>query len=272
MRRRYFESLASDSTRRLPSDGAHIVVPIWGARSISARVLTSKTDVRSEGRGSRTTPGHGARAAGCCLPSFVETHRRNQPKEKRSLAMDTSSPKKALVQSITSLIAGTKKNLPNGTLVLNGQSYTSSSLEALLQSLGDALAKSSAAQATWHDTLQQERALRAQVRPVLAAYTTWLLATYGSSPAILVEFGVTPRKGRAPLDAKKQAAASAKTAATRAARHTMGSKQKKGGEGQRDGRRGGRPRSWAGARLPFAFRRAGALRRIADEPIRLRCR
>jgi len=116
-------------------------------------------------------------------------------------------------------------------LTFGGQSYTPSALVALLQSLGDALAKSSAAESTWHDTLQQERTMRSQVSPVLAAYASWLLATYGSSPAILAEFGLAPRKKRAPLDSTQRAAAVAKGAATRAARHTMGSQQKKAVKG-----------------------------------------
>ncbi len=141
--------------------------------------------------------------------------------------MKQSTPKKSFALLLTSLVAGTQKNLPNGTFTLNGQSYTSSSLTSLLESVSAALAKTSAAEATWHDTLQQERTLRSQVAPVLAAYTNLLHATYGSSPAILAEYGLTPRKARAPLTAKKQAAAAAKSAATRQARHTMGSQQKK---------------------------------------------
>jgi hypothetical protein len=145
--------------------------------------------------------------------------------------MNQSISKNTLAQSIVNLIAGTQKNLPSGTLTFGGQSYTPSALVALLQSLGDALAKSSTAEATWHGALQQERTLRSQVSPVLAAYTSWLLATYGSSPVILAEFGMAPRKRRAPLDSTQRAAAVAKGAATRAARHTMGSQQKKAVKG-----------------------------------------
>jgi hypothetical protein len=154
-----------------------------------------------------------------------------ETKESRSLIMNQSIPKKTFAQSITNLIAGTQKNLPNAALTLDGQSYTRSSLAALLQGLADVLAKSSAAESTWHDTLQQERTMRSQVSPVLTAYTNWLLATYGSSPAVLAEFGLTPRKARTPLDATQRAAAVAKGAATRAARHTMGSQQKKSVKG-----------------------------------------
>ena len=141
--------------------------------------------------------------------------------------MEQSLPKQTLAHSITNLVTGTQKHLPNVALTLNGQSYTGASLSALFQSLGDALAKSGAAEATWHDTLQQERTLRAQVSPVLVSFTTWVLASYGGSPAILADFGLTPRKPRTPLDATQRAAAVAKSKATRAARHTVGSQQKK---------------------------------------------
>ena len=47
---------------------------------------------------------------------------------------------------------------------------------------------------------------------------------------MLADFGITP-KARAPLTVEAKAAAAAKRAATRAARHTMGTQQKKGIKG-----------------------------------------
>jgi hypothetical protein len=55
-------------------------------------------------------------------------------------------------------------------------------------------------------------------------------AAHGTSPEALAAFGLHP-KARVPLTVEAQAAAIAKRAATRAARHTMGSRQKKAVKG-----------------------------------------
>jgi hypothetical protein len=51
-------------------------------------------------------------------------------------------------------------------------------------------------------------------------------AAFGSSPDVLGDFGIAP-KPRAQVTANAMVVANAKRAATRAARHTMGSKQRK---------------------------------------------
>jgi len=48
---------------------------------------------------------------------------------------------------------------------------------------------------------------------------------------VLADFGIQPPKVRVPLTVEAKAAAAAKRAATRAARHTMGSQQKKAVKG-----------------------------------------
>ena len=52
-------------------------------------------------------------------------------------------------------------------------------------------------------------------------------ASFGNAPDVLVDFGLSPRKATTPLTAEQKAVASAKRKATRAARHVMGSKQRK---------------------------------------------
>jgi hypothetical protein len=52
-------------------------------------------------------------------------------------------------------------------------------------------------------------------------------AAFGNQPDALADFGVPPKKTRAPLPTDKQAAANAKREATRAARKVMGAKQRK---------------------------------------------
>jgi ABC-type transporter Mla subunit MlaD len=141
------------------------------------------------------------------------------------IAMATMN-KVTLAQSLTRLIAGLKLHPSSTPVVLEGQSYTSQSLVELLQSLVDALTKVDTAKAQWSDTLQQMAGLKAEVVPVVGALRSYLLTTNGSSPSVLGDYGLSPRKRKTPLTGEQRAAATAKARATRAARHTMGSKQK----------------------------------------------
>jgi hypothetical protein len=69
------------------------------------------------------------------------------------------------------------------------------------------------------------------VGPVVQAYRSWVVATYGNAPSTLADYDVTPRKVPTPLTAEQQVAKAQKAAATRKARNTMGSKQKKSVKG-----------------------------------------
>jgi hypothetical protein len=64
-----------------------------------------------------------------------------------------------------------------------------------------------------------------------SAYIAYLKAAYKGSPDVLADFGIQPPKARAPVTIEAKAAAAAKRASTRAARHTMGSQQKKAVKG-----------------------------------------
>jgi hypothetical protein len=83
------------------------------------------------------------------------------------------------------------------------------------------------AKAAWQEALKAMREAQVTVVPVIKAYRNWLLATYGDAPGVLADYRVAPRKKPAPLTTDQQAAALAKREATRAARHTMGPKQRK---------------------------------------------
>ena len=135
--------------------------------------------------------------------------------------------KVTLSQHVRDLIAGTQTHPPNGPLTLDGQSFTAQTLVQTLQSLGDALSLVDTAKANWKDALKHLADVKAKVRPILGAYRSWVVATYGNAPAMLAYFGLTPAKARTPLTAEQKVAAVAKREATRAARHTLGPKQKK---------------------------------------------
>jgi hypothetical protein len=68
----------------------------------------------------------------------------------------------------------------------------------------------------------QGPALRKSVR----AFTLFVRASFGNSPDVLADFGLTPHKAPAPKTVETKANAVAKTLATRQARHTMGPAKK----------------------------------------------
>jgi hypothetical protein len=150
--------------------------------------------------------------------------------------MNTETKSKAkLQQRVQSLISGTQKHTPTGSLTFGGSSYDVASLVQILQGLGNAIAASDAAKAKWNDATTAMRAQRATVGSVIRAYQSYLFATLGNAPSTLADYGLAPHKTRAPLTGVQLAAATAKAHATRAARGTMGSVQKKGIKGNVDG-------------------------------------
>lgn len=134
--------------------------------------------------------------------------------------------KATLAKLALDLVAGTQKHTPNGSFTIGSESFTAANLVQLLQGLADAIAKVDDAKAAWQDALTSLDDEQAKVAPVLRGYRNLLLATYGNAPATLADYGLAPRKGPTPPSADVKAAAVAKRAATRKARHTMGKKQK----------------------------------------------
>jgi hypothetical protein len=143
----------------------------------------------------------------------------------------TKVTKATLSQRIRGLIAGTQKHAPNGSLTLGSATYTAATLVQTLKSLADAFDAADSAKASWKDALKNLTDTRAKVGPLLGDYQSWVRVTYRGTPSMLADFGVTPPKARTPLTAGEKASAAVKAKATRVARHTMGSKQKKSVKG-----------------------------------------
>src|SRR5579872_2547217 len=118
------------------------------------------------------------------------------------------------------------KHPPSGPVTLGGTSFTADSLIQVLQSLETAMSKVDEAKAAWKDALTVLAEAKAKTDPTVRAYRSWLAATYGNAPATLAAFGLAPPKARTPMSANAKAIAAAKRTATRAARHTLGPKQK----------------------------------------------
>jgi hypothetical protein len=144
------------------------------------------------------------------------------------MSTNTRTSKISRQARVQKVIAGIQKYCTGQTLTLGGVSYTASDLITLLQSDTAASSASTAARATLTTEVQAERNSRQKVDPLLRflkAYVTGQLGDTKDSAQKLDDFGYSPRnvpvKG---VDVKT--AAADKMRATRAARHTMGSRQK----------------------------------------------
>jgi len=141
--------------------------------------------------------------------------------------MSTSNVTRAtLVQRVRDLIAGTMKHSPTGPLSLGGRAFTAQSLIQFLQNMENAISQVNTAKASWKDALKSLADMKSTDGPILGAYRSWIVATYGNAPATLADFGIAPPTVRTPMTADQKAVAVAKRAATRTARHTAGPKQK----------------------------------------------
>ncbi len=124
--------------------------------------------------------------------------------------------------------AGIRKHFSNvSSLTFGNSPFTPAQIEASLQTLIDLRTAVEDARAAIQAKVAADNAQAAPLRSQMAALVAFVKVTFGNTPDVLADFGLKPNKARTPLTLDQKAAASAKRAATRAARHTMGSKQKK---------------------------------------------
>jgi hypothetical protein len=145
--------------------------------------------------------------------------------------MAKSNGKATVVTLAQQLIAGTAKHLASATTVmLAGGSYTPAQITTKLQQVVSLRTDVDTAKATTKAKLAAEKANMPALHTLMGALVTYVKASYGNAPDVLADFGIHP-KTRAPLTVEAKAAAAAKREATRTARGTKGSVQKKGIKG-----------------------------------------
>jgi hypothetical protein len=133
----------------------------------------------------------------------------------------------------TSILAGIDK-LPatmTGFTIL-GTTYTRAELKAKVQSFKTPFDDADQAKAAAAAAEEAVQIIAAEANEFMAATKAALKAGLGRRSVALETVGVTPDKTPAPLSPEKEVAKVAKAKATRAARHTMGSKQRKAIKGQ----------------------------------------
>jgi hypothetical protein len=139
--------------------------------------------------------------------------------------------KSGLVARAQQLSAGTDKHLAGTTQVmLSGGSMAPADITAKLQAIVKLRTDVDSAKATLQAKIADEAADTPSLRAFMAAYVTFVKAAFQGAPDVLADFGLHP-KARAPLTVEAKTAAAAKRKATRQARNTMGSRQKKNVKG-----------------------------------------
>ena len=124
------------------------------------------------------------------------------------------------------MIDGINKHLGSVTTIpLQGVATAPKAIAQLLQELIDASDATAAATVKSHDAHKAERDKLVAAGPILRAFRSYLLVAFGDA-ADLADFGLVPRKPRAKVPPDKGVTAAKKRRATRAARHTMGKRQK----------------------------------------------
>jgi hypothetical protein len=126
-----------------------------------------------------------------------------------------------------SLAAGTQKHLSTMTsIMVGGSTTTPAAAEAQLTALSTLRNDVDAARTALRAKVATETAQLPALRAFLVAFVAFVRGTFGNSPDILADFGLPPKKTKAPLTVEQKAAAAAKRKATREARGTTGKKAK----------------------------------------------
>jgi hypothetical protein len=134
--------------------------------------------------------------------------------------------KAATINTNRQAIAGMQKHFASTpTFVLDGAPTTPTDAIATLQGANDAIDRAAAAEKAFHDAVTAKNAAIAKGSALVGALKTLVKSQVGSTQGVLNDFGFSNPARQTPDEATK-AAAVVKRAATRAARHTMGKRQK----------------------------------------------
>jgi hypothetical protein len=114
-------------------------------------------------------------------------------------------------------------------ITIAGKAYKPADLVKLLQAEIDAANAANAARLAWIAATKSSKQLQRDVAPIKRMLRAYIVTTFGESSAALADFGMSPRKPRKKLTVDEKVQAVDKLRATRAARRTMGKRQKREG-------------------------------------------
>jgi hypothetical protein len=141
--------------------------------------------------------------------------------------MSTRQPNREEQQTADQKLADglTKHAQTLASFTVAGTSIATADLIATLQKRQATAAAADSTRDTWRAALQAERDERRKSQPTVSAVKQVLHVMFAGSIDTLADFGLSPRKV-AVVSPEARVAAVAKAKATRAARHTMGPRQK----------------------------------------------
>jgi hypothetical protein len=143
--------------------------------------------------------------------------------------MSTKNNANRVTQQATDqkLIDGiTKHEQAITSLTIGSTSYKPTDIIAILQARIAAANTTLSTRATWQSAVLADKSELTKTQTVVSGVRQAILLMFAGAVDTLADFGLKPRKARAVRTPAEKAEASAKAKATRAARHTMGSKQK----------------------------------------------
>jgi hypothetical protein len=131
----------------------------------------------------------------------------------------------------TAVLSGIDKHI-TGPLRIGGKTYTPGELKAAFQAEITVLLTADAQRKTLLDTILAAKAAQKRTLNLYQLLRSSLIGQYGKTAhAVLNDFGMNAPKVPGPKRVDVKVAAQAKRQATRTARHTTGSKQKKAVKG-----------------------------------------
>jgi hypothetical protein len=142
---------------------------------------------------------------------------------------NNSNSKNGKATAMMQVIAGARKNFPNGSqgITLDG---TSTTIDAVLNEFQAFITNRGAivaAQTAVRNKVAAEDTGMAAMNALFGAFLAFVRQTFGASSTVLADFAIPVRKTPVAQTAEQKAVAAAKRKATREARGTTGPKAKK---------------------------------------------
>ena len=153
-----------------------------------------------------------------------------RPSPRRWAGMSNYTTKAEREAEVRKNLAGVSKHITKN-VVLNGTSVSAKDIANVLQSTISADDVCDALRLKLAEALKSARTAQTSAKAMKKALKQYVIAHFGESSPVLADFGFSPRKLAQKTVAEKYVAVE-KQLATRAARHTMGSRQKAAIHGQ----------------------------------------
>jgi hypothetical protein len=144
--------------------------------------------------------------------------------------MSGNSTKNDRVVMLQTIGAAAKQYLANKVLTLHGKAMKTADLVTLFQTQVTAMQQADALHTSWLKAVAAYRATyTSQIAPVVVALKSYVATMFGPESVEYAAFGFTVKQPKRSVVSK--VAAVAQNLATRAARHTLGKKQRQGIKG-----------------------------------------